>query len=290
MFHGSMVAIVTPFKNGEIDEKRYRSLIEYQISHGTSAIVPCGTTGESATLSHQEHDQMVKITVDCVAGRVPVIAGTGSNSTQEAILLTRHAQESGADAALLITPYYNKPTQQGLYEHYKAVSESVDLPIVLYNVPGRTAVNLLPDAVARLAEFENIKAVKEASGSLGQVSEIINLCGDKIIVLSGDDALTLPIIAAGGKGVISVTANILPSAMAEMVKSCLEDDFQAAQERHIHMIPLFSAMFLETNPIPVKTALAMMGMISEEFRLPLCKIGQANREKLSKVLNQYSLI
>lgn len=291
MFQGSMVAIVTPFtEGGRIDEKRYRDLVDFQLSQGTSAIVPCGTTGESATLTHAEHDHMVKLTVDCVAGRVPVIAGTGSNSTDEAITLTRHAKESGADAALLITPYYNKPTQQGLYEHYRAVAESVDIPIVLYNVPGRTAVNMLPATVARLAELENVKAIKEASGSLSQVSEILNLCGDKITVLSGDDNLTLPIIAVGGKGVISVAANITPSKMAALVSACLDGEWDRARELHLELFPLFQAIFFETNPIPVKTALVMMGKIEEEFRLPLCPMGRENRERLRGVLTNYRII
>lgn len=291
MLQGSMVAIVTPFtEGGKIDEKRYRELIEFQLSQGTSAIVPCGTTGESATLTHAEHDYVVKVTVDCVAGRVPVIAGTGSNSTDEAITLTRHAKESGAAAALLITPYYNKPTQQGLYEHYRAIAESVDIPIVLYNVPGRTAVNMLPATVARLAELKNVTAIKEASGSLAQVSEILNLCADKITVLSGDDNLTLPIMAVGGKGVISVAANIVPAKMAAMVGACLEGEWGRARELHLELFPLFQAMFFETNPIPVKTALIMMGKIEEEFRLPLCPIGRENREKLWGVLKKYRII
>jgi len=290
MFQGSMVAIVTPFKKGKIDEGKFRELIEFQISQGTSAIVPCGTTGESATLTHDEHDQVVKIVVDCVAGRVPVIAGTGSNSTQEAITLTQHAQKAGASAALLITPYYNKPTQQGLYEHYKAIAEAVDLPLILYNVPGRTAVNLLPKTVARLAEIDNVRAIKEASGSLSQISEIVSLCGSKITLLSGDDALTLPIMAVGGKGVISVAANIVPSQMAEMVKSCMDGVWDRTRDLHIHLFPLFQAMFFETNPIPVKTSLAMMGKIDEEFRAPLCSMSPENRERLSDVLRKYQLI
>ena len=290
MLQGSMVAIVTPFKDGKIDEIKFKELIEFQISQGISAIVPCGTTGESATLTHDEHDQVVRIVVECVAGRVPVIAGTGSNSTREAISLTKHAQDAGADAALLITPYYNKPTQQGLYEYFRAVADAVDIPIVLYNVPGRTAINLLPQTVARLAEIENIQAIKEASGSIAQVSEILNLCGSKISVLSGDDALTFPIMAVGGIGVISVTANIVPSSMAEMVKACLDGEWEQARTLHLNLFSLFKAMFFETNPIPVKTALAMMGKIEEEFRSPLCQIGAENKEKLAAVLKKYKII
>jgi len=290
MFQGSMVAIVTPFMDGRIDEKGFRELIEFQIAQGTSAIVPCGTTGESATLTHEEHDQVVRIAVECAAGRVPVIAGTGSNSTQEAVSLTRHAQEAGADAALLITPYYNKPTQQGLYEYFQSVADAVDFPIILYNVPGRTAVNLLPKTVARLAEIENIQGIKEASGDLSQVSEIVHLCGSKITVLSGDDALTLPILSVGGKGVISVTANIVPSGMAEMVRAGLDNEWDKARQCHLDLLPLFKAMFYETNPIPVKTALAMMGRIREEFRSPLCRMSPENRQRLSDVLKKYRIV
>ena len=290
MFQGSMVAIVTPFKNGKIDEKKLRELVEFQIAQGTSAIVPCGTTGESATLTHEEHNQVVKIVVDCVAGRVPIIAGTGSNSTQEAISLTQYAKKAGASAALLITPYYNKPTQQGLYEHYKAIADAVDLPLILYNVPGRTAVNLLPKTVARLAEIHNIRAIKEACGSLSQISEIVSLCGSKITVLSGDDALTLPIMAVGGKGVISVAANIVPSKMAEMAKACLDGEWERARDLHIQLFPLFQAMFFETNPIPVKTSLAMMGRVDEEFRAPLCAMSPENKDRLADVLRKYQII
>jgi 4-hydroxy-tetrahydrodipicolinate synthase len=290
MFSGSMAAIVTPFRRQAIDEEKLRELIEFQIRRGTSALVPCGTTGESATLSHEEHNQVILISVETARKRVPIIAGTGSNSTDEAIRLTRKAQDAGADAALLITPYYNKPTQEGLYQHYRAVAEAVDIPIILYNVPGRTSVNLLPQTVERLARIKNIAGIKEASGSLAQVTEILQRCGDNITVLSGDDALALPIIAVGGKGVISVAANIIPDRMAELVDLCLRNDWARARALNVTLYPLFQALFYETNPIPVKTALSLMGMIREDFRLPLCGMSEWNLNKLKEVLVNYQLL
>lgn len=290
MFTGSIVAIVTPFKNGRVDERALGDLIEFQIANGTDGIVPCGTTGESATLSHEEHERVISFTIEAVRHRVPVIAGTGSNSTDEAIALTRHARKAGADGALLITPYYNKPTQEGLYRHYKAVAEAVDLPLVLYNIPGRTSVNLLPATVARLASIRNIVAIKEGSGSVQQASEIIQACGDRITVLSGDDALTLPMMAVGAKGVITVTANIAPADMAAMVDAATAGRFAEARALHYKMYPLFTALFYETNPIPVKEALAMMGKIEAELRLPLCPMSSENREKLARVMKEYGLI
>ncbi len=290
MFKGSIVAIVTPFKKGKVDEKALGELIEWHISQGTNAIVPCGTTGESATLDYKEHYRVIDFTVKTVNKRVPVIAGTGANSTDETIEITKHAKKSGADAALLVAPYYNKPTQEGIYRHYKTVSEKVDIPIVLYNVPGRTAVNILPTTVARLADIENIVAIKEASGDMKQVSEIIRLCGDKITVISGDDFTTLPLLALGGKGVISVSANVTPKMVSEMCSLWLRGKYDKARELHYKLEPLNAAMFIETNPIPVKTALAMMGKIQEEFRLPLCEMAQANKDKLRKVLMDLKLI
>lgn len=290
MFSGSMVAIVTPFHNGAVDEEKLRQLVKFQIDKGTSAIVPCGTTGESATLTHEEHNQVVSIIVDAVGKKVPVIAGTGSNSTKEAIQLTRRAKEVGADAALLITPYYNKPTQEGLFQHYKAVAETVNIPLILYNVPGRTSVNMLPQTVERLAEFENIVGIKEASGSLSQVTEILQRCKDAITVLSGDDALTLPILAVGGKGVISVAANIIPDRMVELANLCLQGEWSEAKDLNLILHPLFKALFYETNPIPVKTALFLMGMIRDEFRLPLCAMSDWNLSKFKEMLVKYQLI
>ncbi|RMH33554.1 MAG: 4-hydroxy-tetrahydrodipicolinate synthase [Nitrospirae bacterium] len=289
-FSGSLVAIVTPFKNGKVDETTLADLIEFQIANGTSGIVPCGTTGESATLSPQEHERVVAFTIEVVNRRVPVIAGTGSNSTDEAILFTKHAYSAGADGALLITPYYNKPTQEGLYQHYRAVAKAVDLPLVLYNIPGRTSVNMMPSTIQRLSAIPTIVAVKEGSGSLQQVSEILQLCGDRITVLSGDDALTLPMMALGAKGVITVTANIAPKDMADLVAAALAGNFEQARRLHFRLAPIFTALFLETNPIPVKAALAMMGKISDEVRLPLTPLSSSSKEKLAHALQTYGLI
>jgi 4-hydroxy-tetrahydrodipicolinate synthase len=290
MFKGSIVAIVTPFKNSELDEEAYRELIERQIEKGTSAIVPTGTTGESATLSMEEHARVIDVAVKAVNKRVPVIAGTGGNNTNEAIELTTHAKKVGADATLQVTPYYNKPTQEGLYQHFKAVAKAAPLPQVLYNVPGRTSVNLLPDTVARLAELPEVVAIKEASGNLVQMAEIINLVGDKIDLLSGDDNLTLPVLALGGKGVISVVANIVPRDTADMVSAWERGDYARSKELFYKLLPLCQAMFYETNPIPVKTALALMGKIKGEFRLPLVPISPDNEERLRKTLNDYGLL
>jgi 4-hydroxy-tetrahydrodipicolinate synthase len=290
MFKGSIVAIVTPFKDGELDEEAYRELIEFQIEKGTSAIVPTGTTGESATLSMEEHARVLDVAVKAVNKRVPVIAGTGGNNTNEAIELTAHAKRVGADATLQVTPYYNKPTQEGLYQHFKAVAKAAPLPQVLYNVPGRTSVNLLPATVARLAELPEVVAIKEASGNLVQMAEIVNLVGDKIDLLSGDDNLTLPVLALGGTGVISVVANIVPGDTADMVSAWERGDYGRSKELFYRLLPLCQAMFYETNPIPVKTALALMGKMKGEFRLPLVPISPANEERLRKALTDYGLL
>ena len=256
MFKGSIVAIVTPFKNGKVDEKALGNLIEWHIRQGTNAIVPCGTTGESATLDYEEHHRVIRFTVETVRKRVPVIAGTGANATDETIMITKEAKKSGADAALVVAPYYNKPTQEGLYRHYKAVAEAVKMPIVLYNVPGRTAVNILPSTVARLAEIKNIVALKEATGDMKQASEVIRLCGNRITVLSGDDFTTLPLMALGGKGTISVSANVAPKLVSQMCALWEKGRYDEARKIHFQLEPLNAAMFIETNPIPVKTALA----------------------------------
>lgn len=290
MFKGSIVAIVTPFRNGKVDEKALGGLIEWHIRQGTNAIVPCGTTGESAVLDYKEHYRVIKFTVEAVNKRVPVIAGTGANATDETIMITKEAKKSGADAALLVTPYYNKPTQEGLFRHYKAIAEAVRMPLVLYNVPGRTAVNMLPSTVARLAEIKNVVAIKEATGDMKQVSEVLRLCGDRIAVLSGDDFTTLPLMALGGRGVISVSANVAPKQVAEMCALWEKGDHDGARKIHYFLEPLNAAMFIETNPIPVKTALAMMKKIREEFRLPLCEMAPANRDRLKKVLQSLKLI
>ncbi|MEQ8162570.1 MAG: 4-hydroxy-tetrahydrodipicolinate synthase [Smithellaceae bacterium] len=290
MFKGAIVAIVTPFKDGKVDEDALRELIEFQISNGTDGIVPCGTTGESATLSHEEHDRVIEITIDAVKKRVPVIAGTGSNSTAEAIRLTKHACEAGADGALIVCPYYNRPTQEGLYQHYKMIAESVPIPILPYNIPSRTGVNLLPDMVAKLAKIKNIVGIKEASGSIKQMSDVIELCGDDFAVLSGDDLFTLPLLAMGGAGIISVISNVAPADMAGLVDAFAAKDFAKAKELHHKMSPLIESLFIEVNPTPVKAALALMGKIQYEYRLPLCKMSDANLEKLRKVMVNYGLI
>jgi 4-hydroxy-tetrahydrodipicolinate synthase len=290
MFAGSFVAIVTPFRKGKIDERALAELIEWQIAQGTNGIVPCGTTGESATLSYEEHNRVIELTVEVVNRRVPVIAGTGSNSTDEAIELTKLAKQAGVDGALLITPYYNKPTQEGLYRHYKAVAEAVDLPLVLYNIPGRTGVNMLPATIARLSAIKTIVGVKEGSGSVQQASDVVQMCGDRITVLAGDDALTLPMMAVGAKGVVTVTANILPTDMANLVKAFADGKIDEARRIHFKLSPLFAALFYETNPIPVKEALGMMGKIDPELRLPLCPMAQDTREKLVRVLKDMGLI
>ncbi len=290
MFTGSLVAIVTPFRKGKVDERALADLIEWQIANGTNGIVPCGTTGESATLSHDEHNRVIELTVEVVRRRVPVVAGTGSNSTDEAIALTKHAKQAGADAALLITPYYNKPTQEGLYRHYRAVAEAVDLPLVLYNIPGRTGVNMLPATIVRLTALPTIVGVKEGSGSVQQASDLVQMCGDRLTVLAGDDALTLPMMAVGGKGVITVTANIVPAEMARLVAAFAEGKIEEARRIHFKLSPLFAALFFETNPIPVKEALSLMGKIDPELRLPLCSMAPDTREKLVQVLKDTSLI
>jgi 4-hydroxy-tetrahydrodipicolinate synthase len=290
MFRGAMVAIVTPFKNDQVDEKALRELIEFQIANGTDGIVPCGTTGESATLTHEEHDRVIEITIDAVKKRVPVIAGTGSNNTAEALRLTRHACDAGADGALIVCPYYNRPTQEGLYQHFKTIAESVPIPIMPYNIPSRTGVNLLPEMVAKLAKIKNIVGIKEASGSIKQMSDVINLCGKDFDVLSGDDIFTLPLMAIGGAGIISVISNVAPADMAGLIDAFVAGDMVSARALHHKMSELIETLFIEVNPIPVKAALALMGKIEYEYRLPLCKMAEANFEKLKKVMVNYGLI
>ena len=290
MFIGSGVALVTPFKNGQVDEATLKNLIEDQIAGGTQFLVPCGTTGESATLTHEEHDQVVDLTVQVAAGRVKVLAGAGSNSTQEAIRLTQQAKNSGADGSLHIIPYYNKPTQEGLFRHFAAIVEKVDFPIVLYNVPSRTGVNMSPATTARLAALDPIVGIKEATGSLTQVSQIIECCPEDFIVLSGEDALTFPILALGGRGAISVTANLLPQKCAGMFAAMEKGDLGSARQIHYELSAINDALFIETNPTPVKTALALMGKIDGEVRLPLAPMIDSNQEKLRKVLQGYGLL
>ena len=291
MFKGSIVAIVTPFSGGKFDEKRFRDLIEFQIKNGTSGIVPCGTTGESATLSFEEHERVIKVTIEQVKKRVPVIAGTGSNSTEEAIALTREAERAGADASLQVSPYYNRPTQAGLYEHFKAVANAVKIPIILYNIASRTGVNIEPETIARLAtDCKNIVAVKEASGSLDQMSRVKQLCPSNFDLISGDDSLTLPVLSIGGTGIISVVANIVPRDVADMVKEFEKGNIKKAQELHYKLLPLTKALFLETNPIPVKTAMGLLGMCEPDLRLPLVSMSTGNSDKLKKALMDYGLL
>ena len=290
MLKGAITALVTPFKDDRIDEEAYRALIERQIREGIHGLVPCGTTGESPTLSHAEHKRVVSICIDQVKKRVPVVAGAGSNSTAESLELTKHVQDAGADYALIITPYYNKPTQEGLYQHYKTIASQTRIPIVVYNVPGRTSLNLLPETMARLAELPNIVGLKDATGDLKQGAKTLELCGDKITVLSGDDFTVLPLLAIGGQGVISVVSNVAPADMAGMCNAFFQGSLSAARKLHFKMWPLMEAMFYETNPAPVKTALKMMGKISGEVRQPLCPLSQANETRLRQVMQGYGLI
>ena len=290
MFKGSMVALVTPFKNGKIDEKALAELVEFHIKNGTTALVPCGTTGESATLNYEEHDKAIELTIEFAKGRVPVIAGTGSNSTEEAIALTKHAKKAGAEASLQVSPYYNRPTQKGLYLHFKAIAEAVDIPIILYNIASRTGVNIEPETFVKLAQVKNIIGVKEASGSLEQMSRIRKLVPKNFLLISGDDALTLPVMSIGGVGIISVVANIIPRDVADMCKAFEKGDIKKAEELHYKMLDLIKAMFIETNPIPVKTAMGLMKMIDPEIRLPMCEMLPENKDKLVKALKDYKLI
>ncbi len=290
-FKGAFTALVTPFSNGLLDEEAYRQLIEWQLESGINGVVPCGTTGESATMSHEEHKRVISICVDQVKGRVPVLAGAGSNNTAEAVELTRYAKEAGADGALLITPYYNKPTQEGLYQHFKRISEEVSMPFILYNVPGRTSVNLLPPTVARLnKDIADVIGIKEATGDLNQVSQVLEFCGPDFQVLSGDDFTVLPLLSVGGCGVISVVSNILPDKMSGMCSAWFGGDLQKARDLHYELASFSRMMFLETNPIPVKTSLALMGRIKLDLRLPLVPMSPANAESLRAFLAGKGLI
>jgi len=291
MFSGSMVAIVTPFDSqGKFVEEIYRQLIEFQIEGGTDVIVPCGTTGESATLDFDEHEYIIKVCIDQVKKRVPVVAGTGANNTAEAIRLSNNAKKMGADGLLLVCPYYNKPSQEGVFQHYKSIAEAVALPQILYNVPGRTGINITADTTVRLAEISNIVAIKEASGNLTQVSEILARAGDKITVISGDDFLTFPMMACGAKGVISVSANVIPDRVKTMVQATMKGDFSTARKLHLALLEFHTAMFIESNPVPVKTSLALLGMMEANVRLPLVGMQEATLEKLKEVLRKYKVI
>jgi 4-hydroxy-tetrahydrodipicolinate synthase len=290
-FQGSLVAMVTPFRNGQVDEDKLAELVEFHVANGTDGLVPCGTTGESPTLSHDEHKRVIERVIEVARGRIPVVAGTGSNSTAEAIEMTVHAAKAGADGALLVSPYYNKPTQRGLYEHFAAIAKAApELPLVVYNIQGRTAVNIETDTLARLAQIPNIVGVKEASGNLDQMTSVVLACGPDFSVVSGDDSLTLPLMAVGGRGVISVVANFLPRDVAELTHAALEGDFKRAREVHQRLFPICRAMFVETNPIPVKEAMAMLGMIRAEWRLPMCPMTDGNRERLRQVLETAGIV
>ena len=287
---GSFVALVSPFKKEKLYEEKIRELVKFQLQNGTDGIVPCGTTGESPTLSEEEKERLIEIVVEESKGNFPVIAGTGTNNTEKTIKATKRAKDIGADAALVITPYYNKPTQDGLYQHFEAVVKAVDIPVMIYNVPGRTSVNILPETVARLASFENIVAIKEASGDLNQVSEIINRCGDSIKVFSGDDSLFTPILAVGGVGVVSVIANVIPRDLKALYNAFKGNKAAEVQVLHQKLLPLCKAMFIETNPIPVKTAMGLLGMCEPDLRLPMCPMSEWNLERLKKALRDYGLL
>lgn len=292
MFYGSIVALITPFRNGKLDKESLKSLIDFHVENSTDAIVVAGTTGESPTLTYEEHQLLIELAVEYSNKRIPIIAGTGANSTHEAIMLTKFAEKVGADASLQIVPYYNKPTQEGIYQHFKAIAEETNIPLILYNIPSRTGVDMLPETFARLyADFPNIIGIKEATGNVARVSETISLTNEEVLILSGDDALTLPMMAVGAKGVISVANNLIPSEISKMCKLALEGKFTEAREIHDRYWDLFKVLFIETNPIPVKTAAYMMGLIKEgEIRLPLYYMNEKNKQKLEEVLRKHDLI
>jgi 4-hydroxy-tetrahydrodipicolinate synthase len=286
MFSGTFTALITPFRNGGVDVEALEGMVEFQVQHGVSGLVPCGTTGETPAMSEAEDRAVVEAVVRVANGRVPVVAGTGSNSTDMAIKYTRMAQEVGADGSLQVAPYYNKPTQEGLYRHFATIAESTDLPLILYNIPGRTSVTISADTMARLAEIPNIVGVKDSTLSMNMISDVIDLCGEDFDVLSGDDPMTLPLIALGGRGVISVASNVAPGAVSEMVKALLEGEWERGRELHYELLPLFRALFFETNPIPVKTAASLLGLCSDEMRLPLIPMTGENLRRLQETMDR----
>lgn len=293
MFTGAYTALVTPFtKTGQVDEKRLRELVDFQLANGIDGFVPCGTTGESPTLSHEEHNRVIELTVKFVARRCPVMAGTGSNCTDEAIQLTRHAKEVGANASLQVAPYYNKPTQAGLYAHFRAIAEAVDLPMIIYNIPGRCAVDVANDTLARLRKDlpKQIVGLKEATGNVDRVSQTRALVDPDFVILSGDDSLTLPMMSVGAAGVISVASNIAPREVADLVHAAGKGDFATAGKVHARLLPLFKDLFIETSPIPIKAALALAGRIEETYRLPLVPMSPANRQQLQQTLTKLGLV
>jgi 4-hydroxy-tetrahydrodipicolinate synthase len=290
-FTGVYTAIITPFtQDGKVDEKALENLIDRQINAGVAGIVPVGTTGESPTLSHEEHHFVIDLVIQMVNKRVAVIAGTGSNNTREAISLTQHAQKSGADASLQVAPYYNKPTQEGFYLHFKAIAENADIPLIIYNIAPRTAKNIETPTMVKLAQLKNIVGVKEASGDINQMMDVIRFTGDEFSVLAGDDNMILPLMAIGGDGVISVASNIVPDKLVSLVNAAQAKDYDQARSLHYELLPLFKAMFLETNPIPVKESLAMMGLVEPVFRLPMCNISSENKLRLQEILNQLKIV
>lgn len=290
-FKGSYVALVTPFKeNGLIDEEKLRELVNYHVENGSAGIVPCGTTGESPTLSYEEHKKVLEVVVEETKGRIQVIAGAGSNSTKEAVEFTKHAKEIGADAVLSIVPYYNKPGQKGIYAHFAQIAKEVNIPIMLYNVPGRTGINMTPETIYELSKLDNIKGVKEASGNIEQVCEIIDLCQDNIDVLSGDDALLLPMLSVGAKGVISVTANFMAKDVSNLIKCFDKNDLVGARKLHEKLFRLNQNMFIETNPVPVKAAMELLGKIRSDVRLPLVSISPENKELLKNLLKNVEML
>ncbi len=290
MFRGSLVALITPFRDGKVDEKAFQSLVAWQIAEGTHGLVPCGTTGESPTLSHDEHRRVLELCIEAAAGRVPVIAGTGSNSTDEAIELTRHAKKVGADGALIVTPYYNKPTQTGLYAHYRAIAEAVDLPIIIYNIPGRTGVDMSIETMARLAALPNIVGVKEATGDVTRITKQRRAIGEDFCQLSGDDVLALGQMAHGAVGCISVTANVAPRQLSQFQEACLIGDFAAGRKLHDRLAPLHEALFLETNPAPVKYAVSLTGRCTGDIRLPLVEVADGTKEKVRQAMTAVGLL
>ena len=290
MFTGSIVALITPFRDGAVDKPTLRNLVRFHLENGTNGIVPCGTTGEAVTLTRQEWEQVITVTIEEVDGRIPVIAGAGTDDTAKTIDMTRYAKSAGADGALIVTPYYNKPTQRGLIAHYTEIAQKVDIPLVVYTVPGRTGANVLPETLAELARLDTIVAVKEASGDLEQIALIGALCEDRITILSGDDTLTLPILSVGGQGVISVVANIVPQDVARVVALYRAGQHDNALQYFYRLLPLSKAMFIETNPIPVKTAAAILGLTGEDMRLPLISMDASNRSRLTEALQSYGLM
>jgi 4-hydroxy-tetrahydrodipicolinate synthase len=291
MFQGALTALITPFSGGRIDADRLREQVQFQIENGADGLCPVGTTGESPTLDHEEHNRVTSIVVEAADGRLPVIAGAGSNSTAEALRLTHHAADVGASATLQVVPYYNKPTQEGLYRHFMTLAEEVELPLILYNIPGRTGVTMSSRTIARLAEYSNIVAVKEATGSMDQASEIAQLTGLRdFAIFAGDDSLSLPLMSVGGSGVISVAANAIPGRIHELTERALGGDFETARRIHLQLFPLFRAMFLETNPIPIKTAMKLLGRDTGEMRLPLCDMAEDNLAALRETLQQQEML